>query len=125
MSVTCNSCGDTFETYTELAVHISTSSKKTHKHGRIWAAKLILRTNQLDKKKDFGNRVPLTEQEKENKREVSNIVQLSGQKTYVNAKCPQCKRIHSETIEVEFARSQTAWKFKDFFMILCGGCRRN
>jgi phage FluMu protein Com len=125
VSVQCNTCRDIFETYTELAQHISSAPRKTHKHGRKWAAKLLLKVSQLDKKQDFENRSKLTEQEKQNKREVQNIVQLSGQKAYVNAKCPQCKRIHSESIEIEYARSNTAWKIKDMFMILCGGCRRD
>jgi hypothetical protein len=123
MSVQCNTCGDSFDTYQELAAHIQSSPRKTHKHGRKWAAKLLLRVSQLDKKQDFENRTKLTEQEKENKLDTRR--ELSGQKTFVNTKCPQCKRVHAEALEVEYAHSKDAWRAGNMFMILCISCRRN
>jgi len=123
MSVQCNTCGDSFETYSELAAHIQSSPKRTHKHGRKWAAKLLLKVSQLDKKTEFENRTKLTEQEKENKQDTHR--ELSGQRTMVNTKCPQCKRVHAEALEVEYAKSADAWKTGTLFMVLCIGCRRN
>ena len=64
MTVKCNSCGQPFEGYKELAFHISTS-KKGHRKGKIWAAKYIHR-NVVNKRdiKD-GGRIPLTEEQKQ------------------------------------------------------------
>ena len=39
--------------------------------------------------------------------------------------CPACKRVQAEAIEVEYARSQDAWRIGKFFVVLCIGCRRN
>ena len=123
MSVNCHSCGADFETFSELASHIMSEPRRTHKHGRKWASSLLLKVSQLNKKDDFENRTKLTEQEKENKRDTK--IELSGEKTYVNSKCPACKRVHPEVVEVEFARSRDAWRVGDNFMILCHGCRRD
>jgi uncharacterized protein YnzC (UPF0291/DUF896 family) len=124
MSVVCHQCHSDFETYTELAQHII--SKKNHRKGRKWASSLLLKVNQLNKKKDFENRTPLTEEEKETRREIRQQTQLSGARKMVNTLCPQCKRHSAQSIEVEYANSQQAWRtINGTLRILCMGCRRN
>ena len=122
MTVECHQCGDTFDTYTDLARHITV---KKHRKGRRWAAKLLLQVGRLDKKKDFDDRVPLSEEDKESRRELRDAAQVSGEKIITNTKCPKCGNWHSQYIEVEYARSETAWRTeKGTLLILCGGCKK-
>ena len=124
MSEICNSCGEWFDDYTELARHIA-GAKTGHKKGKKWAAKYLLRVNQLNSKKEYEDKIPLSEEDKQNRRELMNI-QLSGQKKMVNTMCPHCKKAHAEALEVEYANSPFAWKSPQgsFIMVLCAGCRR-
>lgn len=125
MSVQCNSCGQFFDEFTDLARHISESPKRTHKYGRKWAAKLLLQVRRLDSKKDFKERTPLSEEDKENRREIQRSIQLSGAKSMVNTICPKCKTRHAEALEVEYVRSPLAWKtIQGTLLIMCAGCRR-
>jgi hypothetical protein len=126
MSVTCHSCGNFFEDYTELARHIA-GSTKGHRKGKKWAAQLLLRVKQLDKKAEFQerieNRTPLSEEDKQARR--SNKLELSGVKKMMNTQCPHCKTLHVETVEVEHTQSTLAWKTpKGTLLILCARCRR-
>ena len=95
------------------------------KKGKKWAAKYLLRVNQLNSKKEYEDKIPLSEEDKQNRRELMNI-QLSGQKKMVNTMCPHCKKAHAEALEVEYANSPFAWKSTkgSFIMVLCAGCRR-
>jgi hypothetical protein len=125
MSVQCNSCGSIHEDYAELARHISTS-KKGHRRGKKWAASFLLKVKKLNQKKEPFDRIPLSEEDKENRREIRQQVQLSGVKKMVNTLCPHCKKGHSEAIEVEYVNSPTAWKTpRGTLNILCAGCRRD
>ena len=126
MTVQCNSCGADFETFTELAQHITISPKRTHKYGRVWAAKLLTQVTRLNKKQESFDRIPLSEEDKENRRELKAQVKLSGEKSMVNTICPKCKTRHVEVLEVEYARSPLAWRTAQngTLIILCAGCRR-
>lgn len=123
MSVECHACHAWFEDYTELALHIS-SEKTGHRKGKKWAASLLLKVRQLDSKKDMKERTPLSEEDKENRREIQRSVELSGAKYMVNTICPKCKSRHAETLEVEYVRSPLAWKtLQGTLIILCARCR--
>lgn len=125
MSVQCNSCGQDFDEFVDLAKHIMGESKRTHRHGRKWAASLLLKVRKLDSKKELKERVPLSEEDKENRREIQRQVQLSGAKSFVNTICPKCKTRHAEALEVEYVRSPLAWKtLQGTLLIMCAGCRR-
>jgi GTP cyclohydrolase FolE2 len=122
MTVQCRACGrDDFEDYTELAIHIQ-SSKKGHRKGKIWASKYLLRVNQLNQKKEYEQRVPLTEEEKENKRDTRR--ELSGQMEVVNTYCPRCKTRTRRQLEIEFTRGGQAWGIKNYYFVLCQLCAR-
>ena len=123
MSVTCHQCNESFDEYSELAVHIM--SKKSHRKGRKWAAKLLSQVNRLDQKKEFEGREPLSEEDKENRRELREQSRLSGVRTMVNTVCPKCKNWHAESLEVEYVQSPFTWKTpQGTLMIMCIRCRR-
>ena len=106
MSDICNSCGEWFDDYTELARHIA-GAKTGHKKGKKWAAKYLLRVNQLNSKKEYEDKIPLSEEDKQNRRELMNI-QLSGQKKMVNTMCPHCKKelteVHYQEIKQDLGK---------------------
>lgn len=119
-SIICRSCGkDDFKDYTELAVHILSSSKKTHKHGRIWAAKYSNRKTLS--KRIFGEYQPITDEQREAKEDTRR--ELSGETKLVPTRCPRCKTGSRQMIEVEHANNPEALRIDNYFVILCEGCR--
>ena len=115
----CLSCNEVFADYTELALHIQ-SSKKGHRKGKKWASNYLLRTRQLDQKQING-RVPLTEEQKENKRNM--VRELSGRNENVVTYCPQCKSKTAQPLPVEFTQSREAWRIGKNFAVLCSECK--
>lgn len=119
MTVSCHSCGQPFDNFHDLAVHIA-GSRKGHRKGKKWASKYILLNGRRDKQ-NF-QRTPLTEAEKENKREMKR--ELSGETKSGLVFCPHCKTKHQQTLPVEYVDSPSAWRIEKMLVILCSGCRR-
>lgn len=117
---TCHSCNQIFEGYKELALHIS-ASKKGHRKGKRWAAK-YLHKNRIMNDKQFHPPTPLTEAQKQNRRDM--IAHLSGVEEYVEAKCPNCKTKHKPILPIEFVESSFAWRINNLFVVLCPNCGR-
>lgn len=120
MTPSCHSCDQSFADYGELAKHIA-ASKKGHRKGKVWAANYLLRTRALDTKK-FEGRRPLTEADKANK--ASTKLELSGATKDVLAVCPRCHKGHRESLPVEYAESNQAWRQKNCLVLLCRSCKR-
>lgn len=119
----CKTCGKSFIDYSELASHIR-KNKKTHRIGQKWATKYIhvSKLSMKAKNGSFEPRQPLTEEQKEARREC--IRELSGDMVTVNAICPKCKAKYRMLIEIEYATSKDALKVNDFFIRLCPDCRK-
>ncbi len=117
----CLACGENFEyDWTALALHIS-KEKKGHRKGKKWAANYLLKTRKLNQKRDLTARTPLTEEEKESKREMKR--ELSGEEERVKTYCPQCKTGSSAVLPIEHTQSPDAWKVKDRLVLMCNTCR--
>ncbi len=119
VTVSCHSCGAIFADYKELALHIL-SSRKEHRKGKKWASKYIMLRGKRDKP-DF-QRTPLTEEQKESKKEMKR--ELSGENKTGLVFCPHCKTNHQQSLPVEYVDSPTAWRIKKMLVILCSGCGR-
>ncbi len=119
MSVNCNSCGQLFAGYQELALHISTS-KTGHRKGKRWAAKYISRHVINKHKFDFNGRTPLTTEQKMNKEDTKRV--LSGGQRYAETVCPKCKIRGQTAMEEEFASSPQAWRIGGRLAVMCDGC---
>ncbi len=119
MAVECHSCQQIFADYGELALHIA-SSKKGHRKGKKWASNYLMRTRVLDKKN--GYRTPLTEQDRENKRDAQR--ELSGEIKYVPTVCPQCHQGQRQQLPIEYVESNSAWKIRGEFVVICNNCGR-
>lgn len=118
MGVVCNSCGESFEDFQELALHIS-SSKTGHKHGKAWAAKYIHRG--LIHKTNFENgRTPLSAEDIKNRTDTRR--RLSGEMAYVNTICPHCKKTGRPLLESEYVESVEAWRIGDRLVKMCALC---
>jgi hypothetical protein len=117
--IPCHYCNYTCEQFIDLAKHIN----KIHplKHNK-WATKFQFHNVIFEKKNPFDGRVPLTEQEKENKTDSQRV--LSGQLSVVTTICPSCRIRTRQAIPKEHTENPTSWKSKDFFMISCQSCRK-
>lgn len=117
----CRVCNTNFEyDWHALAKHISTS-KKGHRAGKKWAAKYLLQVNRLNAKRDLPQRVALTEEQKESRRELKR--ETSGETESVKTYCPMCKHGGQAILEAEYTQSGIAWKRNDRFVIMCNPCR--
>ena len=120
MSVQCFCCNAIFEDYQELANHVR-KAKTGHRKSKKWAAKVLLNVNRLNQKKEFQQRTPLTEEQKESYQETKR--ELSGTMQNVIALCPRCQIPHREQLPTEFIKSEQAWKTpKGTLFILCQSC---
>lgn len=122
MSVKCHSCGEQFNTYGELALHIL-ANKKGHRKGRRWAAKYVMMRGLSPDKRNGKqlNRVALTEEERINKSSTER--ELSGESELETIRCPHCKRLVEAYIPVEHVDNEHAWRKEGRLSILCEGCR--
>jgi hypothetical protein len=114
----CNDCGKDFEDFGELALHIRTSPKKSHKHGRKWAANYRLKAVVFGEKQ--MEHTGLTAEQKQSKQDSRR--ELSGEMTYKNTICPKCKRGGRPLLPVEYAESEQAWKIGNNIAKLCQNC---
>lgn len=114
----CNYCHADFADYKELALHIVF---KKHRAGLKWAANYLTKVNILNKIKDKPDRIPLTEQELENKENAHR--ELSGENRTVLTTCPKCNQSIRMYIPIEHAENCFAWRKGRAFMILCDKCR--
>jgi hypothetical protein len=121
MSVTCFSCGTSFQDNKELALHISSSKKRMHTlSSRTWAANFLSQTRRLNSKKDLPGRTPLTEEQKEakhsTKREIDETAFIR-----VVTRCPQCKMLSEESLLEAYVVEDGvhAWRKGHVFFRLC------
>ena len=120
MSEVCRACHQLFPDYLALAQHIATA-KQGHRQGKKWAAKYLMRVNQLNRRKLPEGRASLTEAQKETRR--SLFLELSGQMEIVTTWCPQCKSRTRQALPVEYAESNTAWRTpQQLLVVSCPTC---
>lgn len=116
----CFICNEIFKDFKELARHVI-ANKKTHGKSYFWAQKVLTDAERLNfKTQSFEGRSPLTEEEREAKRESRR--ELSGEDHMVSTFCPHCKNSHTERIPQEYIESNTAWREKGKLVVLCDGC---
>ena len=121
MSESCRTCGKTCENFTELAQHII-EERETHRKGYKWASSFLLKVNFLNQKKDPPQgRIPLDEQEKQNKIDAQR--EISGITRKQICACPNCRQTFTEKLPVEFAQSPMAWRSNNALMVNCGSCK--
>ena len=110
-----------FSDWHELALHI-TKEKKGHSRGKTWAAKVLTNVNQLNQKRDLPQRVPLTEEQKEARKESKQ--DLSGKERMVLTLCPKCNKVTSQVVPEEYAQSKRAWRASNgTLFITCEKCK--
>jgi hypothetical protein len=119
MTIQCRQCGAIFENYGELASHINTT--KSHHRDRKavkWAANFQLK--HILYKPEHKERIPLTEEQKESRRNL--MVELSGETQNVIVVCPKCKTRRREAVPVEHTQSERAWRINKELAIFCQNC---
>ena len=123
MVIICSSCGVIKTDYGDLAKHI-VASRKGHEKGKVWAHKFLLKPNILNRKVEALERLkqrrPLTEAEKENKR--NSKVELSGEDKSVVTLCPKCGSINDQDLPVEYVSDVYTWKFAGQLVVSCENC---
>ena len=121
----CKTCGKNCEDFKALAQHII-SNKSTH-HSQKWAASFVMNVQYLDQKVSkqakLSGRVPLTEQESQNKDDARR--EVSGIEKNLMVFCPCCNQTYPSKIPVEFIQSPIAWRNDNkLLMVNCVNCRR-
>lgn len=125
--ILCHYCHHSpFADYTALAQHII-AEKRTHRKGRVWAAKFLTRQRQLDQsatmKARRENRSPLTEQEKENRQ--TTFVALSGEVSIQTTYCPRCRIRTRQSLALEYVKSPEAWRNRQGILVVsCARCQK-
>jgi hypothetical protein len=121
----CNSCGASFPNWAELATHII-ASKRGHQRGRVWASGLLLKTKQLNAKKELTQSTASPEQKlaiKETKEYLKEQGELSGDTEIKPCLCPSCKRTVSQELPTEYTSSPYSWKTGNGTLIVnCPSC---
>ena len=121
MSIRCNTCGEPFENYKDLAVHIQTAGK-SHRKGKLWAAKFVTNVTYLDQKKEHTERLPIDDQVRENRE--ACIRETSGKMVVTQVFCPNCRKNFRLPVEKEHAENPLAWRTNKILTLNCESCRR-
>jgi len=124
MSESCHFCDESFESWHELALHIS-ASRKGHQEGKKWAAKFLAgKPNRPDIKHIAENPdYKETEFGKENRANAVKV--LSGDTEYANTHCPNCNHGSRQLLPVEYVQSNRAWRNTiGTLMVNCQNCRK-
>jgi len=117
--IKCLSCGCDFESYQELAVHIS-ASKTGHRRGKKWAAKYLSRHVINKRQNNFSGGSPLSVEDIKNKRDNRRV--LSGETRYAETICPKCRKPNRAMLEAEHATSPQAWRIDGRLAVVCDSC---
>jgi len=117
--IKCLSCGDDFESYQELALHIS-ASKTGHRRGKKWAAKYLSRHVINKRQNNFSGGRSLSVEDIKNKSDNRRI--LSGEQIYTETICPKCRKPNRAVLEAEYAASPQAWRIDGRLAVVCVGC---
>lgn len=118
----CRTCGQSFTDYKELALHISIKGTRCYRRSK-WAA-TYLAVGGLSAKNRYpqhGERIPLTEEQKEARRELREY-RLSGETDCVDTICPQCKHRQKRYLEIEYTRSEYAYRINGILVRMCQAC---
>lgn len=120
----CKVCHIDFPDWGQLTDHILAKKKIHPRYSINFALKFKTRANILNQKKDLHtDRIPLTEEEKQNKEDAHR--ELSGEVKTVTTLCPNCKRDIKQVLPVEFADNPFAWRSKNGILVVsCNTCRR-
>jgi hypothetical protein len=126
--IKCHFCDhEPFETYHDLAVHISIS-KFGHNGGKRWAKSYLAKqavteARRIDRRLDRRDqqRIPLTDEQAEAR--ASTRRQLSGAEEYVTTLCLRCQKSSRQLLPTEYTSSPHAWRIKDYLVVNCTACR--
>lgn len=120
----CHYCDKQFNDIKELALHIMASTG-LHYRGHKFASTILTDVNRLNKKVDVPKaRIPLTEQEKENKCNCQR--DLSGENKFTITFCPICKKTTQQSLPIEFVISNNSWRNKNgYLMVDCQYCLKS
>lgn len=113
--ISCRECGEPCKDWADLAHHIV---KERHKD-RQWALRFLAQKNNV---RDFSPRTPLTEEQKELRKEM--VREVSGQESFQDTVCPNCKKLNKQRLPVEYVEDYEAWRnSKGHLIVMCEGCK--
>jgi len=123
----CKTCGTSVATFPDLLQHIISNPHRHPKWQLKWASEKICNSDFLDQKASrqeqfkqmSGGKLPLTEQEQQNKVDASRP--LSGETQRTLALCI-CGKNHYEEIPVEHIESPFAWRKGTKLILNCETC---
>jgi len=116
----CHACGLPFDSPADLARHILTEPRSTHKKGRKWAALVLAKVKD---KREFKPRQALPENIKDIVK--TCVRELSGETKTGKVKCPQCRELFMAELEVEYIADGEAWRdSQSYLLVNCPNCRR-
>lgn len=113
----CRECGELCKDWRELAFHII-KNRKTHKH-REWANRFLAQKENI---RSLTPRTPLTEEQKQTRKE--SIREVSGEESFQDTVCPNCKKLAKQRLPVEYTQDFEAWRnSKGHLIVMCEGCK--
>jgi len=120
MMQTCNDCHEEFESWVELAQHL-VSQRKTHKRESVvWALAFLAKKDNI---KEFKPRIAISEETRQILKEC--VRELSGNLQEVRIVCPDCKKVDSLKLPVEYIQDGEAWRNSHGTLIVnCLSCKR-
>ena len=118
----CKTCCLPFEDWPKLVDHILDNKSIHPKYSVKFALSYKLKHAMFEPAKKQEGRIPLTEQEKENK--IDTQRQLSGEMQIVKTLCPSCNAKPYQNLPIEFVQSPYAWRKNELLVTCCNRCIR-
>jgi hypothetical protein len=119
MTETCHDCKEEFNTWVELAQHL-VSQRTTHKRESVvWAETFIARRKNVV---EFKQRSPMSDETRQIIKDCKR--ELSGETKEVRTVCPDCHKVNSAELAVEYIQDGEAWRNSNgTYIAMCEKCK--
>ena len=119
MTEICHDCHEEFNTWVELAQHI-VSQKSTHnRKSRVWAFTFLAKRDNVQEHKP---RMPMSEETRKIIKEC--VRETSGEMKSVRTVCPDCHKVDTMKLDVEYVQDREAWRNSNgTYIAMCDKCK--
>ena len=115
----CERCGILFTSWKEFALHVTTSDKPHKQSTRIFAAHFLADVKNVQEHKP---RMPMSEETRKIIKEC--IRETSGEMRDVRTVCPDCHKVDTMKLDVEYIQDREAWRNSNgTYIAMCEKCK--
>jgi hypothetical protein len=115
----CNDCHEEFDTWVELAQHIVSQRSSHTRSSVVWALTFLAKKDNVQEHKP---RMPMSEETRKIIKEC--VRETSGEMREVRTVCPDCHKVDTTKLDVEYVQDREAWRNSNgTYIAMCEKCK--